>query len=165
MKTPILRQAGCVSIGGRGILIEGPPGSGKTSLALMLLDRGARLVGDDGVLLSIRHGRLWASPPPNTAGKLEIRGVGIVDLPAMDAPVSLWLDISQLAPRYVENAATKDLLGAAIPALTFDARGGAAAIRAEYALALHGLPLPAHSGTGSRGPSPAPESPLPLAPK
>ncbi len=93
-----LHQAGCVSVGGRGILIEGLPGSGKSSLALMLLDRGAQLVGDDGVTLEVRNGRLWAFPPPYIAGKLEIRNVGIVDLPppaelaaSDDLPGSLFL--------------------------------------------------------------------------
>lgn len=40
-----LHQATCVAIGGRGVLIEGLPGSGKSSLALALIDRGAQLVG------------------------------------------------------------------------------------------------------------------------
>ncbi len=136
-----LHQAGCVSVGGRGILIEGLPGSGKSSLALMLLDRGAQLVGDDGVALEVRNGQLWASPPPNTAGKLEIRNVGIVDLPAVEAPVSLQLVLSNHASRFIEIAAKTGLEGVQIPTLAFDAKGAAAAIRAEYALALHGLPL------------------------
>ena len=61
-----VRQAGAVAIGGCGLLIEGAPGSGKSSLALALIDRGAALIGDDGVALSLRGGRLWAAPPPNT---------------------------------------------------------------------------------------------------
>lgn len=139
----VLRQSGCVSIGGRGVLIEGPPGSGKTSLALMLLDRGAQLVGDDGVQLTIRDGQLWASPPPHTAGKLEIRNVGIVELQNVEAPVSLQLILSPDAPRFIEKAPMAQLEDVQIPSLIFDAGGPAAAIRAEYALALHGLPLPA----------------------
>lgn len=142
-RTPALRQAGCVSIGGRGILIEGPPGCGKTSLTLMLLDRGARLVGDDGVGLTVRDGVLWACPPPNISGKLEIRNVGIIQLPTTEAPVSLRLVLSDDAPRFVELTQKVELEGVAIPTLCFDARGAAAAIRAEYALALHGLPFAA----------------------
>ncbi len=157
MNSPTLRQAGCVSIGGRGILIEGPPGSGKTSLALMLVDRGAQLVGDDGVELSVRDGRLWASPPPNTAGKVEIRNVGIVDLLSIEAPVSLQLILSPNAPRFVERAGSTRLGELQIPSLIFDTRGAAAAVRAEYALSLHGLPLPAEHRTAG--------SALPLARK
>ena len=139
----VVRQAGCVSIGGRGILIEGPPGSGKSSLALMLIDRGALLVGDDGVTLESKDGCLWASPPPNIAGKLEIRNVGIVDFPSVETAVSLSLMLSPDAPRFIERAETIDLEGKPIPRLLFDGRGAAAAIRAEYALRLHGLPVPA----------------------
>lgn len=54
----IPHQATCIAIGGRALLIEGPPGSGKSSLALSLIDRGAMLIGDDSVLLEARHGRL-----------------------------------------------------------------------------------------------------------
>lgn len=139
---PILHQASCVAISGRGILIEGPPGSGKTSLALMLIDRGGQLVGDDGVELTVQNGRLWASPPPNIAGKLEIRNVGIVDVLCVEAPVSLQLILSTNAPRFIEAAQKADLAGAQIPSIEFDASGPAAAIRAEYALELHGLPRP-----------------------
>lgn len=138
----VLHQASCVAVAGRGVLIEGAPGSGKTSLALMLIDRGAALVGDDGVELALRQGHLWASPPPHTAGKVEIRNVGIIDLPAACAPVALRLILSEDAPRYMENAPTTELYGVRIPTLLFDASGAAAAIRAEYALAVHGLPLP-----------------------
>lgn len=138
----VLHQAGCIAVAGRGVLIEGLPGSGKTSLALMLIDRGAALVGDDGVELALLHEHLWAHPPAHTAGKMEIRNVGIIDLPAAPAPVALRLILSNDAPRYVEIAPTTQICGAQIPTLMFDASGAAAAIRAEIALTLHGLPLP-----------------------
>ncbi|WP_095013068.1 HPr kinase/phosphorylase [Tsuneonella mangrovi] len=141
MSTPILHQATGVAIDGRVLLIEGPPGAGKSSLALALIDRGAKLVGDDGVALSRDGAALIASPPQNTAGLIELRNVGIVTLPATSGQVSLVLDLTEDAPRYVEQADLVDRAGLAIPCLAFDPRGPASAARAEYALALHGLPL------------------------
>lgn len=136
----ILYQATAVAIDGRAVLIEGPAGAGKTTLALALIDRGAVLVGDDGVALEVRGGALWASPPPATAGLIEVRGVGIATVPAMSAPVALVLRATDDPPRFVEGAASADLAGVAIPVLDFDVRDAAAVLRAEYALRLHGLP-------------------------
>lgn len=128
----------CVALGGRALLIDGPPGSGKSTLALELIDRGAELVGDDGVMLDLQGERLWAAPPPNIAGKLEIRGVGIVDLPCTRAPLALCLTLADNAPRLPEPGSV-EWLGRSIPELAFAARTPAAAIRAEHALALFGL--------------------------
>lgn len=134
-----LLQASAVAIGGRALLIEGAPGSGKSSLALALIDRGARLIGDDGVRLKLDGNRVIASPPPNIAGMLEIRGVGIVELPTASAPVALILALDLETARFPDQLATRELLGHPIPVLPFDARAADQAIRAEWALRLHGL--------------------------
>jgi serine kinase of HPr protein (carbohydrate metabolism regulator) len=133
-----LHQASCVAIDGRAVLIEGPPGSGKSSLALALIDRGAVLVGDDGVTLDVRGGRLWAAPPPNIAGKLEIRNVAIVDLPAAEAPVALLIRLDEDAPRHVEAAERAELLGQAVPLIRLWPGGPALPLRAEWALRIYG---------------------------
>ena len=131
-------QASCVAIGGRGLLIEGPPGSGKSSLALALIDRGATLVGDDGVLLEVRDGRLWALPPPNIAGLLEIRNLGLVTLPAKPAPVGLVVRLDQAVPRLPESAEQVELAGVNVPLVRLWPDSPTLALRAEWALALHG---------------------------
>lgn len=133
-----LANVTCVSVDGRGLLLEGPPGSGKSSLALSLIDRGAVLVGDDGVGLERRGPRLWAHPPPNIAGKLEIRGIGIVDLPTTSAPLGLVLSLGESAARLpsVEQAEWEGML---LPQLAFRSGDAHAAVRAEWALRLHGL--------------------------
>lgn len=123
----------CVAIGGRGLLIEGPPGSGKSTLALELIDRGAMLVGDDGVTFDLRDDHLWAAPPPNIAGRLEIRGLGIVHLPCTEAPVALALTLVDTAPR-LPVPGSVEWLGKSIPHLAFVASGPASAVRAEFAL-------------------------------
>lgn len=134
-----LRQASCVAIGGRGILIEGEPGSGKSSLALALIDRGAELVGDDGVLLENRNGTLWASPPPTIAGKLEIRNVGIVELPCVEARVALLVRLDRAAERFVEEPERTDIEAASVPVVRLWPDTPILALRAEWALKLHGL--------------------------
>jgi HPr kinase/phosphorylase len=67
----------CVSKDGNAVLVVGPPGSGKSDLALRLLSRGFELVADDQV--DVKDG--IASSPAEIAGLLEARGVGIVRLP------------------------------------------------------------------------------------
>lgn len=136
-----LQQLTCVAIGGRGLLIDGPPGSGKSSLALSLIERGALLVGDDGVSLSRSDGRIFASPASQTAGLIEVRNVGLVTLPyAEDVPVSLLLSLDTEAPRFVEEAETAELLGTTLPSLRLWPDSPVLALRAEFALARFGLP-------------------------
>ncbi|WP_086608013.1 HPr kinase/phosphorylase [Erythrobacter donghaensis] len=134
--------ASAVAIGGRALLIAGPPGSGKSSLALALIDRGAGLIGDDAVTLRQEGEALIAAPPPNIAGLLEVRGVGIITLPtAPPAPVALLLDLSgdpaeRLPP---DPLPTRVIAGVAVPVLAFDPAPPAPALRAEWALRLHGI--------------------------
>lgn len=132
-------QASAVAIGDRALLIEGPPGSGKSSLALALIDRGAKLIGDDAVRLSHVNEEIIASPPPNIAGKLEIRGVGIVDIDATSAPLALILSLVAEAPRYPEQIAYREVLGCRIPVLPLREDATHLALRAEWGLRLHGI--------------------------
>ena len=134
----ILVQASAVAIDGRALLIEGAPGAGKSSLALALIDRGAELIGDDGVQLQRVQQSILAKPPPNIAGKLEIRGVGIVDLPVVAAPVALILSLTEDAPRFPDPIQHRPVLGVAIPVLQFRAGDAVQALRAEWALKQHG---------------------------
>lgn len=73
-----LVHATCVALQDVGLLLRGPSGAGKSDLALRLMDGGARLVADDQVLLEAQGGRLIAQPPALLAGKLEVRGIGIL---------------------------------------------------------------------------------------
>jgi len=75
-------HASCVAIGAKGVLLLGPSGAGKSNLALRLIDDGAQLVADDRTILFIDKGTLWAKAPATIRGLIEIRGVGIVQMPA-----------------------------------------------------------------------------------
>lgn len=135
-----LHQATCIAIEGRAVLIEGPPGSGKSSLALALIDRGAQLVGDDGVTLIHRAGQLIASPPPHTAGLIEVRNVGLLPFPTVhDRPVALVLTLDPDAPRFVEQAEQAERAGVALPLVRLWPDSPVLALRAELALDRHGL--------------------------
>ena len=74
-------HASCVAIGGKGVLLLGESGAGKSDLALRLIDEGASLVADDRCALFLSRGKLWARPPQTIAGLLEMRGLGIIALP------------------------------------------------------------------------------------
>lgn len=136
----VLHQATCVAIGGRGVLIEGRPGSGKSSLALALIDRGAVLVGDDGVLLEREGERLLASPAPAIAGKLEVRGVGLLSFPTVPRiAVALLIGLDSAAPRFRDAPAWLDRAGVRVPAISLWPDSPILALRAELALQAYGL--------------------------
>lgn len=135
----MLHQASCVLIGERALLIEGPPGSGKSSLALALIDRGATLVGDDGVNLATQGGRLLASPPPSIRGLIEIRNVGLVEMPSSEGTVCLSIRLDPGAPRYVDAADRTVICGCEIPGLALHPDSWALPLRAEWAMRIHGL--------------------------
>ena len=133
-------QASAVAVDGRAVLIEGPPGSGKSSLALALIDRGASLIGDDAVMLDADAGCLWASPHPNVAGLMEIRNVGLVTMPAVGGvPVALVLMLDADAPRHVEAPEPATRAGVAVPLVRLWPDSPVLALRAEWALRHYGL--------------------------
>ena len=88
-------HASCVDFGHAAVLLRGASGAGKSDLALRLIDRGALLVADDQVELEVRRGELWARPPAALAGKIEVRGAGIVEAPHVaKARVRLVVDLA-----------------------------------------------------------------------
>lgn len=136
MTAGLLANVTGVAVAGVGVMIEGVPGSGKSTLALELIDRGAVLIGDDGLTLE-RHGsRLVAQPPPRIAGQLEIRGLGIVTVPATSAPLGLIITLGDHEVRLPEPA-WRTIEGVRVPVLAFRAGGHALAVRTEWALRLH----------------------------
>jgi serine kinase of HPr protein (carbohydrate metabolism regulator) len=135
-----IHQASCIAIAGRAVLIEGEPGSGKSSLVLALIDRGAQLIGDDAVALDLCDGKLLASPPPNIAGLLEVRNVGLLHFQTTrEVPVALVLRLDGQAPRFIEKCENVDLIGMAIPLVRLWPGSPVLHLRAEAALRTYGL--------------------------
>jgi serine kinase of HPr protein (carbohydrate metabolism regulator) len=134
----LVSNVSCIAIEGRALILDGVPGAGKSSLALALIDRGAILIGDDGIALEPKNGRAFASPPPAIAGKLEVRGVGILEFPTTSAPLALRLNLSDAAERTAELT-IGHWNGFEIPSLEFPMQGINHALRAELALSSHGI--------------------------
>lgn len=131
-------HATAVALNGRGVLLIGPPGSGKSDLALRLVAAGWQLVADDRVVLTRDGDGLIASAPPRLAGLIEVRGVGIVPEPTHSAAVALALDLGR-PPQRLPAPDWLGLMGVAVPQLGFDPFGESAVVRVERALANHGL--------------------------
>jgi len=142
-----LAHATTVALSGVAVMLRGPPGAGKSDLALRLIDRGALLVADDQTVLAVRDGALWASAPTAIAGRIEVRGLGIVPVPAsMGAQVAVLADL--VAADRIERLpepATEHVLGIALPRLAlapFEA-SATAKLRLAARLAARRL-LPLH---------------------
>jgi serine kinase of HPr protein (carbohydrate metabolism regulator) len=133
-------HASTVATDGRAVLIAGPSGAGKSDLALRLLDRGFTLVSDDQTVIKREGDRLIASAPPNIAGKLEIRGIGIVDMDVLrDVPVALLVELTSEIQRLPDDSRERPLLGVRIPLISIDAMTASAPSKVALALDRMGL--------------------------
>jgi serine kinase of HPr protein (carbohydrate metabolism regulator) len=130
-----------VAIGGRAVLIGGRSGAGKSDLALRLIDRGAILVSDDYTFVRRDKGRAMASAPQRIAGKIEVRGVGIIELETIgDVPVALFVDLSGEPVRLPDAEERINVAGVSIPSIALDGHQASAPLKVEAALRLFGLP-------------------------
>ena len=120
-----------IEVHGLGILLVGPSGIGKSECALVLIERGHRLVADDRVeLVRLPGNRIVATPAPLLKHHLEIRGLGVLNVRDLfgatavqdEAHLDLVVGLRPLEDggefdRLGVDEATRDILGVAIPAL------------------------------------------------
>lgn len=133
-------HASTVAREGRAILISGPSGSGKSDLALRLLDRGFTLVSDDQTIVRREGERLIASPPPNITGKLEIRGIGIIEMDHVrDIPIALFVELTSDIQRLPDENRERPVLGLPLPLIRIDALSASAPSKVVLALDRMGL--------------------------
>lgn len=130
-----------IAIDGAGVLIRGVAGAGKSDLALRLIDEGATLVADDQTALSRDGARLMASAPDATAGQLEVRGLGIVDLPHQNG-VELFLVVDLVdrdnVPRLPESE-TVTIQGVHVPRFALAAFESSATAKLRLAVKAVGV--------------------------
>jgi serine kinase of HPr protein (carbohydrate metabolism regulator) len=125
----------CVLLSGFGVLLRGPSGSGKSDLALRLIDGGARLVADDQVELVPSGRRLLAQAPESLRGLIEIRGIGIQRMEAAGpSPLGLVVDLCAEEERLPEME-TADLQGFAIRRLALPAFHASTPAKLRFAAA------------------------------
>jgi serine kinase of HPr protein (carbohydrate metabolism regulator) len=133
-------HASTVAMDGRAVVIMGPSGAGKSDLVLRLLDRGFTLVSDDQTLVKRDGERLIASAPPNIAGKLEIRGIGIVDMETVsEMPIALLVELTSEIQRLPDDSRERPILGVHLPLISIDAMTASAASKVGLALDRMGL--------------------------
>lgn len=141
----LLVHATAVAIDGRVVLLRGPSGSGKSDLALRLIDAGAMLVADDYSQLQRTNDAILVRAPGSISGLLEVRGIGILKVPALpDAPLALIADL--VAPQHVERLpepCSETIFGLAIPVVAIAPFEASAAAKLRLALVA-----PRDGGTG-----------------
>lgn len=143
-------HATCIAIEGYGILLRGPSGSGKSDLALRLIDQyaDAILVADDRVDVVVREGIVHVSAPPMIAGMLEVRGVGIAHVAYQDtACVHLLVDlvVAKNIPRLPEPE-FEEILGVRLPRMALAPFEASAPARLRQAIRQIHAPEKDYSG-------------------
>ena len=135
MADTLLVHATTVAIDNRAVLLRGPSGSGKSDLALRLIDAGARLVADDRSELRRDGDAILVSAPQTIAGLIEVRGIGILRVDFL-ASVRLSLVVDLVAPQAVERMPeqlSETILGLAVPVLALSPFEASAPAKLRFA--------------------------------
>lgn len=143
---PVYAHATAIALGDKSVLIRGPSGFGKSDLALRCIaaapmahiSRQAELLSDDQVILSRTPAGIETTPPTTIAGRIEVRGLGILELPyRASALLALVADLVSPAdvPRYPLEPVTEAFLGVEIPVIRLSPFEASAPVK--LLLALH----------------------------
>jgi HPr kinase/phosphorylase len=136
MPDALVVHATTVAVGGRAVLLRGPSGSGKSDLALRLIDAGGRLVADDRTELLRDGDAIWVRAPETIAGLIEVRGIGIQRVDAL-ASATLALIVDLVAPEAIERLPqprSEAILGLSIPLIALAPFEASASAKLRLAL-------------------------------
>lgn len=135
LSPPVTVHGTCIAIGARGVILVGASGAGKSDLALRLIDRGATLVADDRCELSLLGGALLCRPPDLLAGKIEVRGLGIIDRPwTAPVPIAIAVRLAERYERMPDHAFVEILAGQPVDAIKLAPFEASAPLKVEMAL-------------------------------
>ena len=120
-------HASAVTAHGRGLLILGSAGAGKTTLAVEMIALGARLIADDRTEVANGAEGLKLSAPQALSGLVELRGIGLIRLPALaSAPLAFAVDLDHEAGSRLPEPGVLPLLDTAVPRIFGKGRAGLA---------------------------------------
>ena len=126
-------HATAVAVRGRGLLICGASGSGKSALALEMMARGALLVSDDRVIADRQGDTIRLNAPDAIRGMIEARGIGLLNaVPARDVALAAILDLDARETDRLPPYRTRDLLGLEFPLLHTPASSYLSAALVQY---------------------------------
>ena len=132
-------HASCVLLAGGAVLLGGRSGSGKSDLALRLVDRGAKLVSDDYTEVTQENGSPVARAPRSISGQIEVRGIGIVEMHAAPyGEVRLLVLLDKEVPRMPDILAERVIAGLAVPTVALAGLEPSAPLKVALALERFG---------------------------
>jgi hypothetical protein len=126
-----------VRLGDKGVLLLGPSATGKSDLAIRLIDAGAKLIADDQVRIEARNDRLHAGPHERLKGLINLRGIGMLRLPFEEGPLDLAVDLASSDRRSdpLPPPATASWFGIELPKICLDPWAASAVARIRMVLA------------------------------
>ena len=135
MTDGFLVHATAVAIDGEAVLLRGAPGSGKSDLALRLIDGGGRLISDDQTVLHRKDAQVLVRAPATIVGLIEVRGLGILRIdPVDEAPLGLLVDlVSSVEIERLPDPRWETILGVPIPLIALAPFEAAAAAKVRLA--------------------------------
>jgi HPr kinase/phosphorylase len=133
----LLFHATAIAIDNSAVLLRGPSGSGKSDLALRLIDAGGRLVADDQSELWRDGDAVMVRSPATIAGLIEVRGLGILRIGSLPS-ARLAMIVDLVAPQHVERLpepCSETIFGIAIPLVALAPFEASAPAKVRFALA------------------------------